>query len=55
MTVPHKRFLFDTVFDDDGGIASEPVRVKKVWTADEVELERAKALAEGERSVTVRA
>jgi flagellar assembly protein FliH len=55
MTLTHKKFTFDTVFGDDGGIASEPVRVKRHFTPDEVEVEKAKARAEGERSVTARA
>ena len=55
MTQAHKKFTFDTVFGDDGGIASEPVRVKRHFTPEEVEVEKIKARAEGERSVTARA
>jgi flagellar assembly protein FliH len=55
MTVTHKKFTFDTVFGDDGGIASEPVRAKRHFTPEEVDVEKARARAEGERSVTARA
>ena len=55
MTLIHKKFGFDTVFDDEGGIASAPQPVKRFFTPDEVHIERAKAFAEGERSVTARA
>ena len=55
MTITHKPFTFDTVFDDLGGVASEPVRIKRIYTPEEVEMERAKAFADGERSVTARA
>jgi len=47
---PLKRFDFDTVFDDAGGVASAPVRVQRMFTAEEVEAVRAKAYAEGEAS-----
>jgi flagellar assembly protein FliH len=52
---PHRKFTFDTVFDNDGGIAFAPPKVKRAFTADEVELARAQAYAEGERSAVVRA
>jgi flagellar assembly protein FliH len=55
MTEAHKKFTFDTVFGDDGGIASAPVRAKIHYTPEEVEAEKSKARAEGERSVTARA
>ena len=55
MTVTHKKFTFDTVFNDEGGIASEPARAKRHYTPEEVEVEKAVARAEGERSVTARA
>ena len=55
MTIIHQKFGFDTVFDDAGGVASEPVRVKRTYTPEEVQAEKAKAYAEGERSVTARA
>jgi flagellar assembly protein FliH len=53
--IPHKRFAFDTVFDDGGGVAYAPPRVKKNFTLDEVEAARAEAFAEGERSAIARA
>ena len=49
MTITHKPFAFDTVFDDEGGVASQPVRVKRTYTPEEVEMERAKAFSDGER------
>lgn len=55
MITPHRKFAFDTVFGDDDGIASEPVREKRVYTAAEVDAERAHAFAEGQRTATVRA
>lgn len=55
MTIIHQKFGFDTVFDDAGGVASEPVRVKRTYTPEEVHLEKARAYAEGERSVVARA
>ncbi len=55
MNLPHQKFAFDTVFDDDGGVASEPVRIKRMYTPEEVQAEKAKAFAEGERSVVARA
>jgi len=55
MNLPHQKFTFDTVFDDLGAIASEPVRVKRMYTPEEVQAEKAKAFAEGERSVVARA
>jgi flagellar assembly protein FliH len=33
--IPHKRFTFDTVFDDRGGM-SAPLRVKKNFTLEEL-------------------
>ena len=50
-----RKFTFDTVFDNDGAIAFTAPRVKRAFTADEVEQARAQAFAEGERSATVRA
>ncbi len=44
-----QRFSFDTVFEDDGRVIA-PVRPKKAFTADEVELIRAQCFAEGEHS-----
>jgi len=54
MTTAHKKFGFDTVFDDAGGITSPP-RIKRSYTAEEVQVERAQAYAEGERSASARA
>ncbi|MBC7670654.1 MAG: flagellar assembly protein FliH [Gemmatimonadaceae bacterium] len=47
--IPHKRFAFDTVFDDRGGM-SAPVRVQKNFTLEELEAAKAQAFAEGEQS-----
>lgn len=55
MTTPHKKFGFDTVFDQAGGIAYAPPTPKRVFTAGEVEQVRAAAHAEGERSAVARA
>ena len=56
MTSPGlERFKFDTVFGDDGLAAPVAPRPKRVYPAEEVELIRAAALAEGERSVTAAA
>jgi flagellar assembly protein FliH len=55
MTITHKKFGFDTVFDDEGGVASQAARVKRAFTPEEVIVERTLAFAEGERSVTARA
>jgi flagellar assembly protein FliH len=49
---PLEKFRFDTVFDDAGGVVRTAPRPKRVYAAEEVELIRAAALAEGERSVT---
>lgn len=49
------KFGFDTVFDKAGDIAHAPVRIKRMFTADEVERIREQALAEGRGSVTARA
>ena len=47
--IPHRKFAFDTVFDDNGGVAYAPPRVKKTFTPEEVEAAKAQAYAEGER------
>lgn len=47
---PHTRFAFDTVFDHTGDVAYSAPRPKQLYPADEVELIRAAAFAEGERS-----
>lgn len=53
--IPHRKFAFDTVFDDNGGVAYAPPRVKKAFTPEEVEAAKAQAYAEGERSAVARA
>jgi len=56
MNTIHQRFGFDTVFDDAGDVTAQaPPRPKRVYTAEEVQAERAHAYAEGERSVVARA
>ncbi|MEI9891256.1 MAG: flagellar assembly protein FliH, partial [Caulobacteraceae bacterium] len=50
MTTGLPKFSFDTVFEEDGRVIA-PVRVKKNFTAEEVEAIRAECFAEGERSV----
>jgi flagellar assembly protein FliH len=47
-----RKYEFDTVFDAAGDVAFEPVRVKRSFTADEVEQIKAEAFAAGERSTT---
>ena len=53
-TTAHRKFTFDTVFNDAGAIASQPPPVKRVFLPDEVERIRRDAYAEGERSGMVR-
>ncbi|MBU4436152.1 MAG: flagellar assembly protein FliH [Alphaproteobacteria bacterium] len=53
--IPHKRFAFDTVFDDRGGVAYQAPRVKRSFTPEEVEAAKIEAYAEGERSAVARA
>jgi flagellar assembly protein FliH len=55
METPHRKFGFDTVFDDRGGVAYTPPKVKKAFTAEEVETARAEGYAQGERSAVARA
>lgn len=55
MDAPHRKFAFDTVFDDRGGVAYTPPKVKKTWTAEEVEAARAEGYAQGERSAVAQA
>ena len=55
MDTPHRKFGFDTVFDDRGGVAYAPPRVKKHFTAEEVEAARAEGYQQGERSAVVQA
>jgi flagellar assembly protein FliH len=52
--IPHKRFTFDTVFDDRGGMTA-PARVKKNFTLEELEEAKAEAYAAGERSAVAQA
>jgi flagellar assembly protein FliH len=52
---PHRRFAFDTVFDDRGGMTAPPPRPKRAFTPEEVEVAKAEAHAEGERSAVARA
>jgi flagellar assembly protein FliH len=54
MTIP-RRFNFETEFDDAGAVAYQPPRPKKFFTPEEVELARADAFAEGERSALAQA
>ncbi|WP_297515820.1 flagellar assembly protein FliH [uncultured Caulobacter sp.] len=54
MDTPRK-FAFDTVFDDRGGVAYAPPKVKKSFTIEELEAARAQAYQEGERSAVARA
>ena len=52
--IAHKRFTFDTVFDDHGGMTA-PVRVKKNFTLEELEEAKAQAYAAGEQSAVAQA
>jgi flagellar assembly protein FliH len=47
---PHKRFEFDTVFDETGTVTHAPSRAKQHFTLDDVESARQQGYAEGERS-----
>ena len=53
--IPHKRFAFDTVFDDRGGMREPPARPKRSFTPEDVEAAKAEAFAQGERSAVARA
>jgi len=55
MDTPHRKFGFDTVFDDHGGVAYAPPKVKKAFTPEEVEAAKAQAYQDGERSAVARA
>ena len=55
MDTPHRKFAFDTVFDDRGGVAYAPPKVKKSFTPEELEAAKAQAYQEGERSAVARA
>lgn len=48
-STPHQKFGFDTVFDNAGDVAYAAQRPKRLFPADEVEVLRAQAFAEGER------
>lgn len=48
-STPHQKFGFDTVFDNAGDVAYAAQRPKRLFPAEEVELLRAQAFAEGER------
>ena len=52
---PHRRFAFDTEFDDAGGIASAPVPTKQFYSADEVQhlVQQAAADAEARAHVSL--
>ena len=52
--IAHKRFTFDTVFDDRGGMTA-PARVKKNFTLEELEEAKAEAYAAGEQSAVAQA
>ena len=47
-----RKFAFDTVFDSAGDIAFAPMRIKRTFTAEEVEQIKADAFAAGEKSTT---
>jgi flagellar assembly protein FliH len=47
-----RKFAFDTVFDQAGDVAFAPARIKRTFTADEVEVIKAEAFAAGEKSTT---
>lgn len=50
MTEPAlEKFAFDTVFDSRGGVAESRARTKRFFAAEEVEVIRAQAFAEGEQ------
>jgi flagellar assembly protein FliH len=55
MNPPLRKFAFDTVFDDVGGVASEAPRVKKFFTPEDVDAARAAGFAEGQQSALVQA
>jgi flagellar assembly protein FliH len=50
MTSEPRKYAFDTVFDDEGDVASSAPVQKAFYTAHEVEQIRAEALAEGRRT-----
>ncbi len=51
-----QKFIFNTVFDDDGGmVVTQAARQKRAYTPEEVEAIRAEAFAQGEQSAMARA
>jgi flagellar assembly protein FliH len=54
MSSAPRPFIFDTVFEDDGRVVA-PLRPKKSFLAEEVEVIRAQCFAEGERSAVAKA
>ena len=55
MSDTHRKFTFDTVFDQAGDIAFAPAPVKRSYTPEEVEKIRKDAFGEGERSASAKA
>jgi flagellar assembly protein FliH len=49
-----RKFDFDTVFDDAGAVAQVSARPKRIYPLEEVEVIRAQAYAEGERTAMAR-
>jgi len=49
-----RKFDFDTVFDDAGAVALASARPKRIYPLEEVEIIRAQAYAEGERTAMAR-
>jgi flagellar assembly protein FliH len=54
-TTPHRKFGFDTVFDQAGHVAYAPPQPKRSFTPDEVEQIRKAAFAEGEKTAMAKA
>ena len=48
-----RKFSFETVFDDEGGIAYAPPKQKRIFTLEEVTQIRAECFEEGQRSALV--
>ena len=51
----HKRFVFDTVFDDGGGVVASAPRPRRLIPAEEVDALRAEAYLDGQRSAVAQA
>jgi len=49
-----RKFDFDTIFDDAGAVAQVSARPKRIYPLEEVEVIRAQAYAEGERTAMAR-